>query len=891
MHCPAIAALLITVLSGLTPSQIEAQDLTDPIPADPQVTINTLENGLRYYIRVNRKPTNRASLWLVVNAGSNLEDEDQQGLAHFLEHMAFNSTANFPQEQVVQYLQSIGLGGPDFNAFTSFDETVYFLQVPTDDDEALTTVFQILEDWAHNITFDPDEVKKERGVVIEEARLLGDAFGRVANQLLPLLYQGSRYAERLPIGQVATIDTFQIERLESFYRDWYRPELMAVIAVGDFDPAAIEAQIREHFSRLPATENGRPRPTFPVPNHREPIFGIATDPELPIAAVQVSYKRDVPERSTVAALRRGLVEQFASAILALRLDGLTTLADSPFSFVVTFEDRLRTKEAHTFVAIPGAAGIEAALDGLLTEIEIARRFGFTESEFARQKKELLRLYQQAFNERDQTSSDLLAARYMTHYLQGDGIPSADLAWELAQRFIAAIDKAEVNQTIRQLLGQDNRAILISAPEDSDTPVPNADDLRALLERIETKDLQPYDEDDLSDIPLIAQIPTPVSITAERQIPELAVTEWVLENGSRVVLKPTTFLNDEILFTAHSPGGHSLATDADYLAAWTAAEVVAEAGLGTFDQSDLTKKLAGQLVQVYPWIEELQEGLSGFAAPEDAETLFQLIYLYFTAPRQDELAFLSLQSRWRTLLENADAVPEQTFSDTLQAILTQGHLRGRPLDLDLLQQMDLEKSLAFYRNRFGDAGDFTFFFVGNFDLEEMRPLVETYLGPLPADGRQETWQDVEIQAPRGVIKKTVHQGIKSRSSTAVVFSGELDWSLPNRFELDALTALLNIRLFDALRQDLGATYAVFTEGFALRFPQPSYEVSIFFDSAPENAERLGRRRLCPDRHPATPGPLYRRPDRSATTTTAPARNRFAGKWVLALRARRDLFSRR
>lgn len=824
----------------LDATRTRAQDASEPLPIDPQVTLKTLENGLRYYIRVNQEPANRAQFWLVVNAGSVLEDEDQQGLAHFLEHLAFNSTENFPDEQIIPFLQSIGLEfGADLNAGTNFDFTVYFLPVPTDDGEVVETTLQILEDWAHKITFDAGEIEEERAIVLEETRLRGDAFERTLNQLFSQMLAGSRYAERFPKGQEAVIENFDHEALERFFRDWYQPESMAVVAVGDFDPSRIEELIQQHFAAIPNDPTARQRPPTPVPDHEETRFGVVSDPELPFPILQISYKRDLAEKGTVGAFRRALAQALFASMFTARLEEAATAPEAPFLFPGFVADRVQTKELAILFALPGEQGFEAALEGMLTEIERVVRFGFTRSELERQKIALLSLIEQAFREKDTTPSADFAAEYMNHFLYGDSIPGIEYEWELARQLIPQIGLEEVAAAARGTLTEHNRVIGAAFPETPDAPIPGEEALRAVLDRIGEKEIEAYAEEDLTDLPLVARIPTPSAVETERTVSELGVTEWVLANGVRVVLKPTDFQSDEILFTAFSPGGHSLAPDADYVAAQTAASVVAEAGVGTFNRIDLEKKLTGQVVFARPWIDELQEGLSGSASPRDAETLFQLIHLYFTAPRQDELAFLALQSQQRSLLENAGADPVQAFFDTIQATLTQNHLRRRPFSLELVEEMDLEKSLAFYRDRFGDAGDFTFVFVGNLDLEQLRPLIETYLGGLPAAGRQESGRDVGVRPPRGVIQKTVRRGLAERNQAWVVlvFTGPFEWAQQNRFDFHALVQLLDIRTIDVLRQELGEIYTGGAGGFASRFPAGAYELGLSFPTAPESVNPL------------------------------------------------------
>lgn len=831
-----LASILFLAAMGFTASRTPAQDLSQPLPVDPQVTLGKLENGVRYYIRANSRPEKRAEFRLVVNAGSILEDEDQQGLAHFVEHMAFNGTRNFPKRELVNYLQSIGLRfGPHLNASTGFDETVYNLQIPTGDDRVLEQAIQVLEDWAHNLSFDADEIERERGVVVEEWRLGRGAQSRLLDKFFPVLFKGSRYAERLPIGQKAVLDAFSHETLRRFYRDWYRPDLMAVIAVGDFDRARVEGLIRQYFSRMPPVEKGRERTVFPVPDHQETLIAIATDPEIPNAFAEVDFKLALRKTETLGDYQQGLVEALAAGALNQRLVDLANKPDGPFLFGYAGQGRLvRSRDALSLGAAARPGGIETALEALLTEAARARQVGFTRSELELQKKALLRAVDQAYTEQTRTESQRFVSSYLVHFLFGEPIPGIEYEFQQVQKLLPEIGPEEVGQVARAWVTDQNRVILAGGPSSGRTPTES--DLRAVIDRVKGKVFQPVEED-LKDIPLISKFPSPAEVVSEKQIADLGVTEWRLANGVRVLLKPTDFKTDEILFTAYSPGGHSLVPDEDYISALTATSVVLESGIGAFNKTDLPKKLAGTLVQVSPRISELDEGMSGSASARDVSTLFQLIYLYFTGVRQDSLAFQTYQDRLRGLLENAGESPEAAFGDTLQATMTQYHPRVRPLSASRLKEMDFRKSLEIYRDRFADASDFTFFFVGNIFPDQVKSLVQTYLGGLPSLRRTETWKDRGVRPPSGVVKKTVRRGIEPKSQTQIVFTGKFEWNPQNRYDLSALVRWLNIRLLEVLREDLGKTYSVSAGASTSHYPEERYQVAIAFGSAPERAEEL------------------------------------------------------
>ncbi len=820
------------------PEQESTDNLQKELPVDTSITIGKLDNGLKYYIRKNQKPEDRAELRLVVNAGSILEDKDQQGLAHFTEHMAFNGTENFEKQELVDYLESIGMRfGPDLNAYTSFDETVYMLQIPTDSAEIVQTAFQILEEWAHRVKFAREEVDKERGVVIEEWRLGRGAEARMRDEQFPILFKGSRYADRLPIGKKAVLDTFHYQTLTEFYDDWYRPDLMAVIAVGDFNKTNIEHLIKSHFSNLPQPPNAPQRKLYPVPDHSETYFAIATDPEATNNRVSIFYKKEVQDQGTEAAYRRSLIQSLYHGMFNQRLDELRRQADPPFLQAYSTQGRfIRSKEFYILGAAVKDNQIETGLEAILTEAARVDKYGFTQTELERQKSEMLRSIEQAYKERDKTRSRRYAAEYIRNFLTGEPIPGIEYEYQLYQKYIPTITLVQVNQLADELITDQNRVVTVNAPEKEGVTVPGKEDLQAVFNQVEQKSIEPY-EDAVSEEPLISDIPGPGKIIKEKKIETIGVTEWKLSNGVRVILKPTDFQNDQVLFSAYSPGGHSLVSDQDYIAAVTAAFIINHGGVGDFNQIELEKKLAGKVVNLSPWIHSLEEGLSGSASPQDLETLFKLVYLYFTEPRKDSSAFLSYQSRIRGYLENRDANPENAFRDTVQVTMAQHHYRAQPWSEETLEEMDLQRSYAIYKNRFADASDFTFLFVGNIEPETINPFVRTYLANLPAKNRQESWRDVGIDPPQGVIQKNVRKGLEPKSRVQLIFTGPFEWSRQNRYHLNSMTHVLRIKLREVLREDKGGTYGVGVNASPSHYPDEEYRLTISFACSPDRVNEL------------------------------------------------------
>jgi zinc protease len=821
-----------------TASHAATAPLTDAIPVDPQITVGKLPNGLTYYIRVATEPDNRAELRLAVNAGSILEDEDQRGLAHFVEHMAFNGTERFPEMEIVEFMQSIGMRfGAHVNAYTSFDETVYMLQVPTENPDVIDRAFTVLEDWAQSVSFDPAEVEKERGVVMEEWRLGRGAGTRIQDEQLPVLLQGSRYAERLPIGTPEVLQGAPVDRLRQFYADWYRPDLMAVVAVGDFDKAAIEAMIRTRFSSLEMPASPKERTLYPVPDHAETLYTIATDPELPSASVEVLSKMDPQDPTTIGAYRRQIVQGLFTSMLNSRFSEIVQQPDAPFlragAGVGGF---VRTKDARYLDARVTEDGIERGLDALLTEAERVARFGFTETELERAKTNLARYIERAVDERENQSSGALAAEFIRNFFQREPIPGIVYENELYQRFLPEITLAELNALAGNWTPSRNRVVAASAPEKSGLTVPTDTQLAGVLARAADKELTAY-VDTVGSAPLLASAPEPGRIESTNTLDAHGITEWELSNGVKVVLKPTDFKEDEILFRAISPGGTSLASDADYIPANTAARVVSAGGVGELNAIDLDKVLAGKAVNVAPYVSETEEGISGSGSPKDLETLFQLIYLRFTDPRPDPTVFGAITAQMKAAMANQTVTPGFAFSEALVEALYEDHPRRQMMTPERVDEMDLEKSLDFYEDRFADASDFTFTFVGSFELDEIRPLVERYLASLPSLNRNETWKDIGAKPASGIVTRTVEKGIEPRSQTAIVFTGPFEYNQTERVAIRAMADVLQNRLRETLREDLGGTYGVSVGPGYSKFPREEYQLELRFGASPDRLEEL------------------------------------------------------
>jgi zinc protease len=827
------------------PCAVEAQDkpawegvsLDAPVPVDPRITIGYLPNGLRYYIRANERPVQRAELRLVVKVGSVVEAEDQRGVAHVLEHLAFNGSKHFAQQDLITFMESIGMRlGPGVNANTSFDETIYQLHVPTTNAEAMNKAFLFFADVAHGLTLDTEAIVKERGVVLEEWRQGRGAGARMQDQQIPILLKGSRYAERLPIGTRESLQSLEPEALRRFYKDWYRPDLMAVIAVGDFDKRDVEALIKRHFAPIPGAVGARPRPSFEVPDHPETLFAIATDREAPITSVGLYNKLPLRDQTTVGAYRQQQVERLYTTMLNSRLAELAIGANPPFLRAAT--DRgifVQTKETASLIALVKEDGIERGLDALVTESARAASFGFTPGELEREKRNILRGYQGAFDEREKEESADLADEYIRNFAEREPIPGITYEFGLVQRFVPHFTVEEVNKVAKDWAGG-SRVVLVNAPEKPGLAVPDGSRLAEVMKSALERDIKPY-----ADVAAAASLmdgpPKAGAVVESTNTLAFGVTEWTLSNGAKVVLKPTEFRQDEVVFRATSPGGTSLAGDEQYVPAITAAEVVGASGVGRFDAIQLRNILSGKAASVMPFINPTSEGLAGGASPRDLETLFQLIYLSFTEPRVDENVFRVMQDQMRAMLASREASPEWALRKTLQSALTQDHPRARPMTAEMVDRMNAQQSLAFYKDRFGDASDFTFVFAGSFQPQAIKPLVEQYLGALPGIRRKESWRDEGVTPPAGVVEKTVRKGIEPKSQVTIVFTGPLNAPATESVALDALALTLENRLRLTVREALQGTYGVEIEATAQPIPSPRYSVTIDFGCDPQRADEL------------------------------------------------------
>lgn len=812
--------------------------MAQTIPVDPSVKIGTLENGMRYYIQKNSKPENRVELRLAVNAGAMQEDDDQQGLAHFVEHMAFNGSTHFKKNELVDYLESVGTKfGPDLNAYTSFDETVYMLQTRTDDQEILMKGLLVMEDWASGVAFDHEEIDKERGVVESEWRTRLSAQQRMQNTYFPVLYKDSRYAKRLPIGKPEIIRNADYETVKRFYRDWYKPELMAMIVVGDIDVAAMEQEVIKRFGKLKKSESIRKKKSNEVPDHEETLVCIVSDKEAPFTNIRMMYKHDYEKVKDFDAYRQQIVHRLYNTMLGARLDELAQGPNPPFTFSYTGYggDVGNLASYESFAMVPEGES-ERALETLVTENERVLRHGFVGTELERAKTRLLTSKEKAYKEKDKTESRRFASRYVANFLDELPIPSIEDEFGWYKKYVPTITIAEVNALAKKWITDKNRVVVISGPEKSATTMPDKAKVLEILINVREKDIPPY-VDKTIDAPLIAETLTPQGIAKVEKFGNSGITEMTLANGVKVFFKHTDFKNDEVMMRAMSPGGHSLYADSDYPQLQFAAQVIANSGLGEFDRVSLDKKLTGKVVRVSPWIGELYEGLRGSSSPDDLETMLQLAYLYFKNPRKDVEAMKSFVTRQSGIYKNLLEQPDYYFMDKVIGIQTQNHpRRGFPKE-EVMNKMEIDRVFDLYKDRFADASDFVFFFVGNFDQSNFQNLIATYLGNLPSTNRKENWKDVNANYPDGRITERFNRGEAPKSQINLIWHGDFEWEEENRFDFNALVAVLRIKMRESMREDKGGVYGVGVRGNSRQFPKKMYSITVSFNADPPRVDEL------------------------------------------------------
>ena len=814
-------------------------DVNSKIPFDPKTDKGVLKNGLIYYVRANHTPKNRAELMLVVSAGSILEDNDQQGLAHFCEHMSFNGTKNFPKNELINYFESIGMEfGPEINAYTGFDQTVYMLKVPLDSVKYMDKGLQVLYDWACQVTDSDDEINKERGVIHEEWRSGQGAQQRMMKQWLPVFFKDSHYADRLPIGKMSVVDSCPPSAIRRFRHDWYRPDLQAVIVVGDFDQKKMVQEVKDKFSNVPVHKPERLKPSYGVPPQKGTQIKIVTDPEATYSSANLYIKHPMELDTTVEGYREMMMHSLYNSMINDRLSEIAQKANPPFVYArSSYGGLVGPVDVYSSMAITHPGKIPEGLKAVLIENQRVKEYGFTKTELERAKASMMSTMQTAYNERDKRESIDLANEYSRNFLmRKEPVPGLEKEYEYYKDFMPTIKLTDVNALAKKWLTDDNRVLIITAPDVKGVPVPTENDIKQLLAEVDTAKVTPY-KDQVSDAPLMPKEPTPGKIISEKKIPDVDAEEWTLSNGAKVILKKTDFKDDEILFSAYGPGGYSVFPSSDDVSTDFATTIMQMSGLSDFTAPELDKKLAGKVVSVDPFIRMLTQGFQGSSSKKDAETLMQLVNLYFTHPRFDQSAFDSYMTRMESQLDNRKASPEAAFSDTFRVVTSNYSPWVRPLTKETLKEANFDRIQAIDKDRFSNAGDFKFIFVGNIDFDKMKPLVETYLASLPSTGKTDKWKDLGIRPPKGAVEKKVYKGTEPKSIQYIQFHGPLKYDTKDIVELDALAKILTTRLLESIREDKSSVYYIGAQPSFSKLPEPEYTMTIYYGTDPKKIDTL------------------------------------------------------
>jgi zinc protease len=820
----------------------QQMDYSKAIPFDPSVKTGKLENGLTYYIKKNAKPEKKVDLRLVVNAGSILEEDDQQGLAHFMEHMCFNGTKRFPKNQLVDYLQSIGVKfGQHLNAYTSFDETVYFLPIPSDSPEKLEKGFQIIEDWAFNTVLTPEEIDKERGVVLEEYRLGLGAQKRMLGRYISKMMHESHYAERLPIGQKEILEKFKHQSLINFYKDWYRPNLMSVIVVGDIDVAEMEKKIISHFSSYKNPAKEKPRKFYDVPNHKETFVAVESDKEASNAQVQLVYKDYGAPKPIVniGDFKNYIVEGLFSTLLNSRLDELTNSATPPFTYGYSYYGGTwaRNKKAYQSVAMSQEDKQLSALKVLVTENERAKKFGFTQGELDRSKSEFLASIEKAYNDRDKTNSVNFVGEYQANFLEKEPVPGIEWTYQTMKQLMPLIDLKDVNSLIKDYVKEDNRVIILTGPEKEGLKKVTEQEVLDAL-KINTDDIKPY-EDAAVATSLIRNEVKPGTIVKRESNAKIGTKTLVLSNGVKVTYKNTDFKNDEVLFEAVSLGGSNLYSNEDMKKVQFANGALAEAGFSGLKLNDINKFMTGKIARVNPYISTATEGLRGNATPKDLEYLFQMTYAYFTDLNMDAAAFDGYKQKQSAFFNNMASQPSFYFQQEFYTYLNKENPRFNGLVPSEKAWGETDYALAYakYKERFANAADFEFYFVGNIEDKTMEAYVIKYLASLPATDKKEKTVDLGYRMLKGDLKKVVNKGTDPKSNVTIMYYGDAKYSAKDAMSIQALGEVLTIKLIEQLRENESGVYGVSARGSMNKVPNGSYSFTIGFPCGPDNAEKL------------------------------------------------------
>ena len=817
-----------------------------PLPFDQNVRRGKLENGLTYYIRHNEKPAQRANFYIAQKVGSILEEDDQQGLAHFLEHMAFNGTVNFPGKALLNYMEHNGVKfGENVNAWTSIEQTVYMLtNVPTTNPGLIDSCILILHDWSSFISLEGEEIDKERGVILEEMRQGQGAQMRMYQKMLPEIYPNSPYGHRLPIGTEEVVSGFAHDALRAYYHKWYRPDLQGIIIIGDVDVNEIEGRLKAIFEDIPAPVNPAERTRFEVADNAEPIVSIATDREETHYNISVYYKHDVvpnEEKGDISYWIKGYIDDLISTMFNNRMEELTQKANPPFIFGYGYYGTFfvsDTKDAWTTMAYAkDKDGIDEALSALVAESKRMQQYGFTESEFERAKADLMRRIESQYDERDKQETNRYFYPILNHFLTNEPLMGIENEYMLLSQILPNLPVEAINMYAQELIREDNIVITLTAPEKEDEKLPSKDELLALFNKAKEVEVEAYKET-VSNEPLIATLPVKGSIDTKKHDNTFDATILTLKNGVKVIYKPTKFKDDEILMNAFSFGGYSVMDQSDPYTLQEINELATLGGVGNFSAIDLPKVLAGKRASVHPSVSSITEGISGNCSVKDLETMLQLTYLYFNSLRSDEDAFHSYITRTKAMVANMEADPNTAFRDNLMFAMYDNHPLVKRMKAEDYDKVDYAKALKLFADRFKDANNFVFTFVGNIDPETFEPMIEQYIGALKTKNNKETWT---TNVPTITDKDVTSHYTKAMENPMVtcymVYNGDIEYSLENQLKMQVLSDVMDIVYTEKIREDEGGTYGVGVQGNVSLRPKESFMFLIGFQTNKEMYEKL------------------------------------------------------
>ncbi len=821
-----------------------AQTMT--VPFDPNVRRGKLENGLTYYIRHNEKPAQRANFYIAQKVGSILEEDDQQGLAHFLEHMAFNGTQNFPGKELLNYMEHNGVKfGENVNAWTSIEQTVYMLtNVPTTNPGLIDSCILILHDWSSFISLESEEIDKERGVILEEMRQGQGAQMRIYQKMLPEIYPNSPYGHRLPIGTEEVVANFDHDALRAYYHKWYRPDLQGIIIIGDIDVNEIESRLKTIFEDIPAPVNPAERTRFEVADNAEPIVSICTDPEETNYNISVYYKRDVvpnEDKDDIQYWLKTYIDNLVSTMYNNRMEELTQKANPPFIFGYGYYGTFfvsDTKDAWTALAYAkDKDGIDEALNAIVAENKRMQQYGFTASEFERAKADLMKRIENQYDEREKQETSRYLYPILNHFLTNEPLMGIENEYMLLSQILPALPVEAINQYVPELIREDNIVITLTAPEKEGEVLPTKEELLAMYQEACKVEVEPYVET-VSNEPLIATMPVKGAIESKKHDDTFDATILTLKNGVKVIYKPTTFKDDEIMMNAYSFGGYSVMDQSDPYTLQEINELATIGGVGNFSAIDLPKVLAGKNVRVNPSINSLTEGMSGNCSVKDFETMLQLTYLYFNNPRSDEEAFQSYITRTKAMVANIESDPSTAFRDNLMFALYDNHPLVKRMKAEDYDKVDYAKGLKLYADRFKDANNFVFTFVGNIDPETFEPLIEQYIGALKTKKNDETWTDnVPLITEKDVNCHYTKAMENPKVTCYIVYNGEMGFTRKNQLIMQALNDVMDIVYTEKIREDEGGTYGVGVNANLSYAPKQSFMFLIGFETNKDMYEKL------------------------------------------------------